>query len=325
MTTSAALVSGDRPLVIQTEHLHPSSAEWLAARAELVRASPDDDPKVFERALASAAGMVVRTYTRVDAGLLERAPHLRVVGRAGVGIDSIDVEACRQRGVEVVYTPEANADAVAELVMAFTLDATRPRLFLEKPIGVQRWKDLRVELRAAYQVSDLTFGVVGMGRVGRRVARLASAFGARLIFNDLRAVPEAERWGGIPLSFEDVLRGADVLTLHVDGRRENRHLLDAAALRHCQDDVLIINTSRGFVVDDRALAAFLERHPAAQAIVDVHEPEPMTHENPLLLVPNARLTPHIGAATQTAQRNMSRVVEDVWGVLQGEEPRFPAP
>lgn len=312
-----------RPVVVQTEDLDASAAGWLAERAELVRCRADDRDGLA-RALARADGLVVRTYTRVDDGLLGLAPRLRVVGRAGVGLDNIDLPTCRARGVRVVYTPDANSSAVAELVTALMLDALRPRVFLDKALPLERWSALRRELTAPRQLEGLTLGVWGLGRVGTRIARVGAALNMRVIYNDLRQIDPQDRAGARPVDADELLASSDVLTIHVDGREENRGLLGGRGMGLLKPDVVLINTSRGFVVHAGALAEFLRAHPSATALLDVHEPEPFGPEHPLLGVPNAHLMPHIGAATAAAHLRMSLVVEDVWRVLSGEEPRYGA-
>jgi phosphoglycerate dehydrogenase-like enzyme len=311
-----------RPLVVQTEELDPVCSAWLGERCELVPC-PSEDPG-FVPLLARADGLVIRTYTKVDAALLEKAPNLRVVGRAGVGLDNVDIPACKARNVTVLSTPDANTRAVTELVFAFILDALRPRLFLERPLSMPEWKKARKELTATRQLSDLTIGILGLGRVGKSVARIAGAFNMRVLYNDLLDIPEQDRCGATFVPVETLFREADVLTLHPDGRPANRKFVNAGRLDLCKRDVLLINASRGLVVDSIALAAFLWERPEAQALLDVHEPEPFGPDHPLLSVPNAHLAPHIGAATATAHRNMSWVVRDVWRVLCGEKPELPA-
>ncbi|MEM1423812.1 MAG: NAD(P)-dependent oxidoreductase [Planctomycetota bacterium] len=311
------------PLVIQTEHLEEEAAQWLSERCRHVACS-SDDPR-FDELVESAEALVVRTYTRVDEGLLERAPRLRVVGRAGVGLDNIDVRACRSRGVEVVHTPDANGQAVTELVFAFLLDSHRPRIFLDKALERRAWSDLRTELRAQHQLADLTLGVVGVGRVGQRVCRIAGAFGMSVVCHDLLEVPDDRLSGATPVPLDDLLGGSDIVSVHVDGRPENRGLIGVRELALMQDDATLVNTSRGFVVDTDALASWLSVRPGARAMLDVHEPEPIAPGSPLLGLPNAHLSPHIGAATRAAQRNMSWVVRDVWAVLEGRPPTHPAP
>lgn len=311
-----------KPLVLQTERLHAESAAWLAERADLVEAAPGE--AAFEAVIGRAAGLVVRTYTRVDDGLLDRAPALRVVGRAGVGLDNIDLEACAARAVTVVHTPDANTTAVVEYVFALLLDTLRPRMFLEHAVDRETWGALRRDCAAARQLSDCVLGVYGFGRVGSRVARVAASFGMRVRYHDLVEIPEAVRGGAEPVSRERLLAESDVVTVHVDGRPANRGLLGTEAFAQLKGDAVFVNTSRGFVVDAAALAAWLRAHPGARALLDVHEPEPFAADHPLLGVPNARLLPHLAAATATADRNMSRVVEDVWRVLVGEPPRHRA-
>lgn len=306
-----------RPLVVQTEDLDPAAVAWLARHCEIARAAPEA-PEA-ER-LARADGLVVRTYTRVDEALLARAPNLRVVGRAGVGLDSIDLEACRRRRVRVVYTPDANGDAVAELVFAMIFDCIRPRVVLDRALPLTEWSRLRRELVASRQLSELTVGVYGLGRIGKRIARIAGAFRARVIYHDLLEMPEAVRHGATPASRERILAESDILTVHIDNRPGNRHHFNDAAFRAMRPDVLFINASRGFVVDHEALARFLRVNPAARAVLDVHDPEPFGPDYPLLGLPNARLTPHIAAATARAHANMSWVVRDVWRVLSGAAP-----
>ncbi|MEM9166545.1 MAG: NAD(P)-dependent oxidoreductase [Planctomycetota bacterium] len=310
---------GVRPLVIQSEDLDVDAASWLSDRADLVRLVPETlagDPR-----LAEASALVVRTYTRVDAALLSLAPRLRVVGRAGVGLDNIDLNACRARGVRVVHTPGANTAAVVEFVFAAMLDALRPRVFLDKPpTDLAAWQALRRELTAPRQLADLTLGVLGMGRIGTRVAEVARSLGMLVRFTDLE--PRGLTFGTqVPL--RTLCAAADVLTVHVDGRPDNRHLLGADAFGRMKSDVVFLNTSRGHVVDHAALADFLGAHDGACALLDVHDPEPFEVDSPLLGLANAHLSPHIAGATAGAKRTMSWVVQDVWRVLAGQEPRHP--
>lgn len=306
--------------VIQTEHLDADAAAWLAARVNLIVCRHDD--AALAARLAEADGLVVRTYTRVNAALLDAAPRLRVVARAGVGVDNIDLRACAQRGVVVVNAPDANTEAVVEFVFAEMLDALRPRRRVQQAVDAAQWRRWRDELEAERQLDELTLGILGLGRIGRRIAAVGGAFGMRIIYHDLLDIPAAKRFGAEPVDRESLLRAADVLTIHVDGRPGNRNLIGERELRMMGEGVLLINTSRGFVIDSAALAAFLAAHPRAQARLDVHEPEPVEAGDPLLALPNARLTPHIAGRTRSAMKRMSAVVYDVWEVLEGRAPRY---
>jgi phosphoglycerate dehydrogenase-like enzyme len=308
--------------VIQTEHLDPGAAAWLAHHAEVVKCDSGDAR--FPELLARAQALVIRTYTRIDRALLERAPRLRVVGRAGVGLDNVDIPACQARGVAVVSTPDANTRAVVEYVFALLLDALRPRLFLEKPIPDSQWKALREELKAPKQLCELTLGIWGLGRIGRQIARAAAALDIPTIYHDLLEIAPEHRFGARPVSREELVRTSDILTVHVDGRPANRGLVGAGDFSAMKPEVVFVNTSRGFVVDNHALADFLIRRRGARALLDVHEPEPISASYPLLDLPNAHLSPHIASSTALANRSMSWVVKDVWRVLSGEPPHFPA-
>jgi len=316
--------SAPRPVVVVTERLADEPMAWLGERCEVIAAQDPKTSEPMESLLARAEGLVVRTYTRVDAALLERAPALRVVGRAGVGLDNVDVASCAARGVRVVHRPGANTRAVVELVVAFMLDALRPRARVEGAMDEASWRALREAQVAPKQLGGSMLGIVGLGRIGSRVARAAAALEMDVIYHDVRPVEEARRFGAKPASLDEVLAGGDVVTLHVDGRASNRHLIGERELGLMRDEAVLINTSRGFVVDGAAVGRFLRAHPGAMAMLDVHDPEPIPAASPLLGMPNARLTAHIGGATRAAKVEMSWVVRDVWRVLNGEAPEFEA-
>src|ERR1041385_1653286 len=177
-----------RPTVIVTETLDETPAKWLAERVNLIWASIEKGEELASH-LPSADGLVVRTYTRVNDALLEQAPKLRVVGRAGVGLDNIDLEACKRRGVMVVSTPDANTQAVVEYVFAEMLDALRPRHDLPTRVTDKEFHRLRKVL-VGKQLDQITLGIVGFGRIGKRVGEVAHAIGMKVLVNDL--LPEAE-------------------------------------------------------------------------------------------------------------------------------------
>lgn len=303
-----------RPVVIQTEHLSPAAAGWLAERAELVVADPEDP--TFADAAPRCEGLVVRTYTQVDDALLDRLPRLRAVGRAGVGLDNIDLRACEARGVRCFNTPDANTQAVVEYVTCLLCDALRPRLFLEAPVTLRRWNELRTEVVGRRQMDELTLGVLGMGRIGRRVAEVASAIGFRVRFNDLLDIPEPDRRGAEPVDVDRLFATCDVITVHIDGRPSNAGFVDAARVARMRPGTVFINTSRGSVVDHAALAAHLRAHAGSMALLDVHDPEPFDATHPMLGLPNAHLAPHLASRTDTAMEAMSWVVRDVWEAIR---------
>lgn len=302
--------------VLVTEPIHPDSLAWLRERCNVIDVS--GDPAALESALPTADALIIRTYTRVDGALLAAAPRLRVVGRAGVGLDNVDRDACRERGITVINTPGANTQAVVEYVMAIIMDALRPREPLDGPLERSAWMARRDAARSPVQMSERRFGILGFGRIGSRVGAVAAAIGFDVVFHDLREIPPNERGQAQPVDRETLFATSHVISIHVDGRPENRQLLGAEAFARMRRDVLFVNASRGFVIDPAALAAHLRAAPESAAHLDVHEPEPVTADNPLLSLPNAHLYPHLAAKTDTAARAMSDVVVDVVAALGAE-------
>jgi len=301
------------PNILITEQLSDEAFDWLAARARVVRLSVDDSK--FNEALATANALIVRTYTVVDDALLQRAPDLTVVGRAGVGLDNIDLGACADRDVRVVHTPDSNTQAVVEYVLSVMSHALRPLHPITGASDAAQWGQLRNDVTVLRQWSDLRLGILGCGRVGSRVACLAKAIGMETACCDLRQLDLDQLHGARQVDLDTLLRTSDVLSVHVDGRPENRQLLTTEHFNAMPQDALLINTSRGFVLDHAALAGVLMQRPAMRAMLDVHDPEPVGADNPLLGLPNATLYPHAASRTQTAQRAMSWVVRDVAGAL----------
>ncbi|MEM9753382.1 MAG: NAD(P)-dependent oxidoreductase [Planctomycetota bacterium] len=316
-----------KPKVVITERLDDACAAWLAEHAEVIW-HRFDQPGLGD-ALADAQGLVVRTYTQVDDTLLDQAPNVKVVGRAGVGLDNFDLPACERRGVQVVYTPDANTQAVVEYVMGLMLDHFRPRTPFPADAEDETFHALRTT-EVGRQLDEMTLGIVGFGRIGKRLGQAAHALGMNVWACDV--LPEVELRKAVPFPFEfkphvELYTGSHLVTVHADGRASNRHLLDAEAFATMRDDAVFINAARGMLVDHAALAAWLNDHPAAHAYLDVHDPEPPTHpdQDALRTLPNATLLPHLASRTHTALANMSWVVRDVVRVLAGEPPEYPAP
>lgn len=308
-----------QPTVIQTENLPQECSDWLAQRCDL-HICPADSLR-FKELLPVANGLVIRTYTKVDQPMVESAPHLQVVGRAGVGVDNIDIQACKERNVTIVNTPDANSDSVAEFVITTMLSKLRNVHEVTSGLNQEEWNTLRAASITEKEYSETTLGIVGFGRTGSRLGKMAKSIGFHVLFNDL--VEIEERFGCKQVELKQLLAESDVISIHVDGRIENSHLCDADMCSRMKTNVLLMNASRGFVVDAYALTDFLKHNPDAHTILDVHDPEPITSEYPLLHVPNATLFPHVACKTKTATINMGWVVRDVDAVLQGKTPTFP--
>ena len=313
-----------RPTVLVSEGSDPAPLEWLKERADVLEI-PFSDPR-FESHLPNVDGLVIRTYTRVSDALLDKASRLRVVGRGGVGLENIDLDACRRRGVRVVYTPSANTNAVGDYVFGVLLRLVRDWVFLDRTNlpDMRQFKRVRDQIRGR-QLDELTLGILGMGRVGRRVARIAAmGFGMRVIYNDLLDVAPLLDFPATPVDKPTLYRESDVLSIHVDMRPGNANLVGREQLALMKSGAILINASRGEVLDAHGLADALRDKRVAAAALDVYHPEPPPANFPLLGMPSVLLTPHLASRTWTATSNMSWVVRDVMAVLEGREPQYPA-
>jgi glyoxylate reductase len=275
-----------------------------------------DWPPERDVLLASCAGrdgLVVLPTDRVDAELLDAAgPQLRVVANHAVGYDNVDVAAASARGVLVSNTPGVLTLATAEFTVALVLDLCRRVSEGDRLVRAQRPWILGPGFMLGRGLVDAVFGIVGLGRIGLAVARLVEPFGARVVYAGRRDVP------GVPyprLALEELLATADIVSLHCPLTDETRHLIDAAALATMRSDALLVNTTRGPVVDERALVEALERGEIAGAALDVYEREPEVHPG-LLRLENVVLAPHLGSATTTAREAMGMLcVEALRAVL----------
>jgi len=313
--------------VVISETLSQEAADWLAEQSSVGQViwCSHDDPG-FDQAIAQADALVIRTYTQIDQALLDRAPKLKVIGRAGVGLDNVDLEACRARDVEVVYTPDANTQAVVEYVLAIMIDAVRPKREILASTSVEEFHDWRKTL-VGKQLDTMTLGILGHGRIGKRLGLVAHTLGMNVLACDLLPEVELRKQSEYPFEYVDhatLYERSDILTVHTDGRASNRHLIDAKALGQMRDDVLLINAARGMLIDEAALAGWASAHPLSQVVLDVHDPEPPAKNDPLSRLTNVHRYPHLASRTHTAMANMSWVVRDVWAHLSSQPVRWSA-
>lgn len=262
---------------------------------------------------AGRDGIVVLPTDRVDAELLDAAgAQLRVVANHAVGYDNVDVAAATARGILVSNTPGVLTLATAEFTVALVLDLCRRVSEGDRLVRAGRPWILGPGFMLGRALSDSIFGIVGLGRIGREVARLVEAFGARVVYAGRRDVTDAP----YPrIALEELLATADVVSLHCPLTDETRHLIDAAALATMRSDALLVNTTRGPVVDEGALVDALGQGAIAGAALDVYEREPEVHPG-LLTLENVVLAPHLGSATATAREAMGMLcVEALRAVL----------
>lgn len=300
--------------VVVTEGLEEIPFAWLKGQVHVIESSWKN-PQQLRQDLALADGLIVRTYTQVNDALLSAAPGLRVVGRAGVGLENIDQSACGRRGVAVISTPGANMHAVCEYVFNLIFHLGRPLVHVPDPIPAEAFHAYRKKIRGL-ELHGKTMGILGMGRIGRAVGRVAFAFGMKVIYNDLVDVAAHVDFPAQSVTKPELYAQSDILTVHVSHVEGNRNLIAAPALDLMRPTAYLINTSRGEVIDSAALAAALKNDRLAGAALDVHEPEPPPADYPLWGVKNLILAPHLAARTQGAMDAMSWVARDVVELLK---------
>ncbi|MBX5440221.1 MAG: D-glycerate dehydrogenase [Solirubrobacteraceae bacterium] len=300
--------------VLVTRRLPFPALDRLAA-AHDVTVWEDDLPPSPERLrelVADAEGLLCLLTDRVDAALLDAAPRLRAIAVYAVGTDNVDHAAARARGIPVGNTPGVLTDATADLAFALILAAARRLAEGERAVRAGAWRTwepagwLGLELRGA------TLGIVGAGRIGRAVARRAEGFGMEVVTSR-------------PAPLEELLERSDVVSLHVPLTDATRHLIDAAALARMKPGAILVNTARGGVVDQRAVAQALRDGRLGAAALDVTDPEPLPPDDPLLDAPNLLVVPHIGSATHATRARMADMaVDNLLAALAGEPMPHPA-
>lgn len=297
--------------IVITEFMDEQAVAALAADFD-VRYDPAlvDRPGEIPAAAAAARALIVRNRTRVTAGLLDACPQLRAVGRLGVGLDNIDVDACRERGVAVLPATGANDAAVAEYVITGALMLLRGAYHATARVAAGEWPRQALSGREA---GGRTLGLVGFGGIARATAERAAPLGMRVIAHD-PFVPAADpAWGHLAMrcaTLDELLAASDVVSLHVPYTGATHHLIDAAALTRMPEGAVLINAARGGVVDEAALAEALHAGRLGGALLDVFEQEPLAAGSLLAGVPNLVLTPHIAGVTQESNVRVSRVTAD---------------
>jgi (S)-sulfolactate dehydrogenase len=271
-----------------------------------------DRPQDLARELADAAALVVRNRTQVRGAVLAAAAQLRVVGRLGVGLDNIDVPACEARGIAVIPATGANALAVAEYVVATAMVLLRGAYLSSSAVAAGQWP--RALLSEGRESAGKTLGIVGFGGIGRLAAKLATSLGMRVIGYDPMLDAGAAVWhdtGTTCSDLDGLLREADAVTLHVPLTDATRHLMDAQRIGMMKPGAVLINTARGGIVDEAALAQALREGRLAGAALDVFEHEPLAAGSVLAGVPNLILTPHIGGVTKESNERVSAMIAEL--------------
>lgn len=308
-----------KPLVVVSEPLEPHALEYLRQEAEVRHI----DKTEIDAHIGQADGLVVRTYTLVTPALLDKAPRLKVVGRAGVALENIDVPECFSRGIAVVHSPGANTLAVVDFTMAMILQLNRRYWPLSGPVSAEQFHELRKQMFGRF-LSGLTLGIVGAGRIGSRVGRAAAALGMTVLYNDIK--PIDLDYAATAVEKDELYAASDIVTIHVPHTPLTDKFINAASLAKFKGGAQFINDARGQCVDYAALADAIRSGHISAAAIDCHDPEPPPPDYPMYAVmgDNVVLTPHVAARVPAAMEAMCDVVYDVVAVLEGRAPQFPA-
>jgi D-3-phosphoglycerate dehydrogenase len=267
------------------------------------------------------ADAIVVQYAPVTEKVLDAAPGLKVVSEYGVGVDSIDIAACTERGIAVCNVPDYSYQEVSDHAIALALALDRGIVSLDKQIRSGNYGLAAV--KPLHRIAGRVFGVIGLGRIARAAAQKARGVGYKVIGTDVAFRPGTITDDGIPVvTFDEVLSGSDVVSLHVPLMAETKHLINAAALSKMKPEAVLINTARGGVVDTEALIAALQSRAIRGAGLDVFETEPLPKDHPLTTLDNVILTPHAGYYSEESLFELkTRPVQNAADVLAGKMPR----
>jgi len=303
--------------ILVADKVSPKGVEYLRQQPGLsVVEAYGSTPEQILGLVGDVHAIIVRSETKITAEVIAAAPLLKVVGRAGVGVDNVDVEAATDRGVIVMNTPSGNTIATAELTFTHILCGARPVPQAAASMREGRWD------RKNFSGGELfrkTLGVVGLGRIGGEVAKRAQAFGMRVIAYDPYLAPSRAKAMQVEgVSLDTLLVQSDYITVHMPLTEATHHMIDEAALAKCKHGVRLFNCARGGIIKEAALIAALQSGQVAAAGLDVYEDEPLAADSPLRSLPGLTLTPHLGASTAEAQESVGiEVAEQVADVLQG--------
>lgn len=307
--------------VLVSDSLAPQGLEILEqARGIEVDYAPGLAPADLLERIRDAEGLVIRSGTRVTREVLARAEKLRVIGRAGIGVDNVDVPAATERGVVVVNTPAGNNVTTAEHAIALLVALARHIPQASASMKAGKWEK---NAFTGMELANRTLGVIGLGNIGRVVAQIAQGIGMRVVAYDPHLPEEvASKLDVELLPLDELFARADALTVHVPKTKDTTGLLDARAFAKCRKGVLVVNAARGGIVDEKALLAALESGQVGGAALDVFVTEPPAPQDPLVAHPRVICTPHLGASTEQAQLNVAiQVAEQVRDYLVNGEIR----
>lgn len=301
-----------KPKIVISEFMDDVAVTSLAGEFD-VHYQPNlvDRPSELLQIAADADALIVRNRTRVGRDLIGGLKHVKVIGRLGVGLDNIDVDECTARQIEVIPATGANARSVAEYVISSILLLLRGAYFSSSAVGAGQWP--RATLSSGSEIAGKQLGLIGFGSIGQLTAKLAKGLGLSVVAHDPAIAPEDPVWlktGVAPLGFDALLESSDIVSLHVPLNAHTRRLIDTRRLSQFKPRSILINTARGGVIDEAALAEALISGHLGGAALDVFETEPLPANSPLAIAPNILLTPHIAGVTIESNRRVSAYIAD---------------
>ncbi len=307
--------ASEQPLVVIADQLSPRCSERLSEHCRVVEAANQPRSGLLKQ-IEHAVGLVVRSATRVDTELLDAAPQLRVISRAGVGVDNIDIPESTRRGIRVANTPNANTVSAAEHAFGLILACARNLAPADASMRAGRWD--RADFKGV-ELHGKTLGLIGLGRIGTLMTRRAQAFDMKVLaYDPYVSSQQAKEIGCELLDLDSLLGRSDFISLHLPRTPETENLLDTVALEKVKEGVRIINASRGGIINEEALAEAIMAGRVAGAALDVYAEEPY-RGGPLIKLPQVILTPHLGASTIEAQDKAGLAAADaVLAALRGE-------
>jgi lactate dehydrogenase-like 2-hydroxyacid dehydrogenase len=290
----------------------------LEGECKLFNGPPDAtelDPALID-ILPQAEGLFTLLTIPVRESLLQRTPNLRVVSNMAVGVDNIDVTACTQRKIPVGNTPGVLTESTADLTMALMLSIARNISQASQDAREGRWKTWSPTGWLGTELNGSTLGIVGMGKIGKAVARRAMGFGMKVIYTDPQVTDEIN---ASQVSLEELLMQSDIVSLHTPLEHDTRGIINKSTLSQMKSSAILINAARGPLVDTNAITDALQNHKIAAAALDVTDPEPLPPTHPLYRLPNCLIVPHIGSATQQTRRKMAELAcNNLLAGLRGE-------
>ena len=315
-----------KPTVFVPEHIDRSGLDLLREQCECLipweKGSQEVDTDELRAMLYEVDAVIVRLF-KIGEEDLERTNRLKVIAKHGVGVDSIDCQAASDKGIPVVYTPAANANAVAEHTLTLILSLARGIVPAHAAVREGRFHQ-RNQLQGV-ELAGSVLGVIGLGRIGARVAQIASV-GFEMVVHAFDPFVQKEDYSGPAIledSLEPLLRKADFLTIHVPSTPDTKHLINEQSLDMAKSDCIIVNASRGAVINEKALVQALKEDKIAGAALDVFEEEPLPADHPLCHLPNVLLTPHIAGITGKSMERMSlHAAQGILDVLNGRTPQY---